>query len=313
MKNKNLNNFELSRSSVWLTGSTGFVGTHILDGLISRKIKHVTLLSHKNLARPSLSRISGQINQVLLDFDNKHHLSWINDCKLLTDPNYLILNGWGQVNDPDSKSHLVENVLSTTGLFNGVPKSDLEKVIFVGSIEEYGKRYGQLKEGEPSKPPINAYAEGKSLASFELAKAAETTNTPMQHCFVSNVYGPRQRDETLLPQLKRASSFTFSGQSYYRDYIFVADLVAVFLELLQSNVSSSVNIGSGVSTHCYDFVKTAWRLLGKDPSKLSFKHPELRDKTMMKCFDISRLMEIMPASFILNDIESGLMKTVKNL
>ena len=308
-----VNNLELSRSSVWLTGSTGFIGSHIFEGLISRKIKHVTLLSSENLVRPTVSRISKQISQVLLDFENEHHLSWIDGCKLLTDPNYLILNGWGHVANPNSKTHLVENVICTEGLFNAVPKSKLQKVIYLGSIDEYGTQYGKIKESDTPIPPLSNYAIGKSLASIKLIEAAKKTKTPIQHCFVSNVYGPRQRDETLLPQLKRADSFTFSGESYYRDYIFVEDLVAVLLELLQSRASSAVNIGSGVSTHCYDFVETAWRLLGKNPSKLSFKHPELRDETMMKCFDISRLKEIMPDSLLLNDIASGLMKTVKML
>lgn len=303
----------LEGAEIWITGGSGFIGSNICKILTKKPIKNLICFENKRVAEPSILRLDHRVNQVLLDFGNSQHLKWLRDTPTFTKPNYLLLVGWGSTGNPDLNLHQTENVASVVEFFEAVPKTSLRKVIFFGSIDEYGRRLGQINENDIPLPPFTSYAIGKAVAGKKLAELASKHKVSFQHCQISNVYGPGQREETLLPQIRKASSFKFSGESYFRDYIFVDDLINIVSVLLISDISSRVNIGSGISTHCFDFVRIAWDLMGKDPQKLSFTHPEIRDESLKKCFDISRLNEMVPRTLTINSVESGIRQTVSKL
>lgn len=304
---------DLERSSIWLTGGHGFIGSHLVEKLTERKFLNVTCLVNQSISDPAVKQLSEHITQVFINFENLKHLIWLSTSPLLIEPNYVLLAGWKNVGHPNLITHEIENVTSVVNLFNSIPKSHLKKTIFFGSIDEYGSRVGCIREDEPSIPPLSNYAKGKTLASSKLNEIANSFNLEIQHCYISNVYGPRQREVTMLHQMKKSESFRFSGENYYRDYIFVENLVDIILLLLKSDSSCKVNVGSGISTHCYDYVRTAWRLMNKNPKNLSFSHPEIRDFSREKFFDISRMQSLTSNNVKIDSIERGLMKTVARL
>lgn len=303
----------LENSVVWLTGGSGFIGSHLSKKLIATGTKKIFLLSNKNTSRPSLTQFDDQIDRIEINYQDMRHLNWLLNNARIAKPAYLIMAGWGSVGDPDSILHQSSNVTSTTNLFNAVPKEELRKAIFFGSIDEYGKRFGRIEESHVSVLPISSYAIGKSIAARKLEILAKQSRISMQHCLISNVYGPNQRDETLLPQMKKATHFEFRGESYYRDYIYVGDLTKILTTLLTSDCSGRLNIGSGKTTHCFDFARKAWALMGKNPKNLTFIHPEVQDESLMKCFNISRLRSQLPKDMTICGIEFGLAKTVLTL
>ena len=303
----------LEQSSIWLTGGRGFIGSHLVEKLTERNFSNVTCLVNQNVGDPGVRHISERITQVFINFENLKHLIWLSASPLLIEPNYLLLAGWGDVGHPNLIAHETENVSSVVNLFSSIPKTHLKKTIFFGSIDEYGNRCGCISEDTPPIPPLSIYAKGKTLASSKLNEIANCTNLEIQHCYISNVYGPRQRKSTLLSQMKNSDSFKFSGENYYRDYIYVENLVDIILFLIQSDSNYKVNIGSGVSTHCYDYVRTAWRLMNKNPDNLSFSYPEIRDLSQEKFFDISRIQSLISNNVEIDSIDSGLIKTVARL
>ena len=304
---------DLERSSIWLTGGRGFIGSHLVAKITERKFSNVTCLISQNISDPVVKRISEHITQVFINFENLKHLIWLSTSPLLIEPNYVLLAGWKNVVHPNLTAHETENVASVVNLFSSIPKSHLKKTIFFGSIDEYGDQFGRIREDEPPISPLSNYAKGKTLASLKLNEIANSFNLEIQHCYISNVYGPGQREVTMLPQMKKSKSFRFGGENYYRDYIFVENLVDIILLLLKSDLSFKVNVGSGVSTHCYDFARTAWRLMNKNPEDLSFSYPEIRDLSQEKFFDLSRMQSLTSSNVEIDSIERGLMKTVAQL
>ena len=297
-------------SSVWLTGGSGFIGTHLTQHLLAKRALVTIFSSQKNLSSPTLTQLDKGLFKITVDFENVGHLDWLSSNLNLTKPTHIIMAGWAAVGDPNSILRQNSNVISSTNFFNLVPKEKLQKTIFFGSIDEYGKRFGLIKESDLPIPPVSPYAIAKTTAAWELSLLAKRLKTSMQRCLISNVYGPGQRSGTLLPQMKTSEQFIFQGESYYRDYIFIDDLTNIVLELLLVDRNDDLNIGSGISTHYFDFARIAWAQMGRDPHKLSFVHPEVRDESMMKCFNIAKLIELIPRTLQFNGIESGLSKTM---
>lgn len=297
-------------SSVWLTGGLGFIGTRLTQHLLAKGALVTIFSSQKDLLSPTLTQLDKRLFKIAVDFESASHLDWLSLNLNFSKPTHIIMAGWTAVGDPNSILHHNSNVTSSTNFFNLVPKEKLQKTIFFGSIDEYGERLGLIKESDLPIPPISSYAIAKTKAARELSLLAKQFKTSMQHCLISNVYGPGQRGGTLLPQMKNSEQFIFQGESYYRDYIFIDDLRNIVLELLFVERNDDVNIGSGISTHCFDFARIAWAKMGKDPHKLSFVHPEVREESMMKCFNIAKLKELLPETLRFNGIGSGLTKTM---
>jgi len=297
----------LTESTVWLTGSNGFIGTNLKKQFITERINRLVLLSHRKIAKPKEIQIDHSIYSIEMNFGDSNHFDLLSGN--LLQPHYLIMNGWAEVANPESKIHQGANVFQTEALFNTISKENLVKVVFLGSIDEYGNQFGLIDEEDTPVHPLSSYAIGKIAASHRLEQLAAQSKTCLLHLLVSNVYGPNQREETLLPQMKKCVQFAFSGKSYYRDYIFVEDLTKIVTQLLTIDFCGRLNVGSGEATHSFDFARKAWALMGKSLDKLSFDYPEVRDTSMIQCLNISKLKGLLGKNLKINGIESGLTKT----
>lgn len=297
-------------SILWLTGGHGFIGSHLINKLSKDYSLKVYCLENKQIAFPQVIRTESGRTCVSLNFKDKNHLSWLTNSSDVQKPNYLLLLGWSAVNYPTSTVHQTENVESTFLIYEATPKTLLRKVLFFGSIDEYGSRLNEIEEGDVAIPPIYEYAKGKTLVGKKLKELSLALNIDFQHLFISNVYGSRQRPTSLLNCMMKSDSFTFSGGNYYRDYLHVTDLCEIIRSLLYTKSSLDLNVGSGVATHSYDFVRMAWKLMSKDPLRLNFIEPEFRHTSNEKRLNISRLKAQIPTELEIDDIQSGLIKTV---
>lgn len=298
---------------VWLTGGKGFIGSHLIDELEKVPSIEIYCLENKEIPLPQITRTESNPVFIALNFNDKAHLSWLGSSGEVPKPTNLLLLGWGKVDDPDSIDHQIKNVESTFLLYRAVPKTRLQKVIFFGSIDEYGSRLNGIAEGDHALPPISRYALGKSLASKKLRDLSHSLNINYQHLYVSNVYGSRQRPSALLNKMMDSDSFTFKGGNYFRDYLHVTNLCQITVSLLNSKSTLDTNVGSGVSTHSYDYVRMAWKVMSKDPLLLNFDEPEFRNISEAKYLNISRLRSQIPFDLKIDDIYLGLTKTVSGL
>jgi len=148
-----------NNQKIWLTGSRGFIGRHLVAEL--KDVCELKCLSNRKFENSS----SHENNQPFyVNFKDEDDIK--NAIESLGLPDVFIHLGWGDMANPHSEMHLVENVNQSKNLIDVLYKEGLKKFIFLGSMNEYGDRLGSLYEEMGPEGEITNYAKGK----IEVAK-----------------------------------------------------------------------------------------------------------------------------------------------
>jgi nucleoside-diphosphate-sugar epimerase len=216
---------------IYITGSSGFLGKHLLASLESKKISFKTA-SFTNIVK------NKKFNYKLLD-------------KIFVDKNIILLHlGWGAMNKPDSFKQF-NNFNGSKLLFDYSLKNNFKKVIFIGSIDEYGINHcGALSEKSKTKNINTEYGRQKLKVTNYGLNFFKNSNVEFYSLRPSHIYGHNQRRETIISQLlRRKKNILISNPLGFRDYVYVGDVVKAIL-LITLNKTKKIetgiyNIGSG--------------------------------------------------------------------
>jgi len=238
---------------IYITGSSGFIGKSLCNSLKKKKIKFKKIKIRKEIAKNIISKLSA------------------------TDENFLIHLGWGKMHDPWSTYHKKYNYVNSVKLFKIAKNLNFRKVIFCGSINEYGNKIGKIKETARPGKVETFYAKSKlKLTNFGL-RFFKNSNTQFYVVRPSYVYGPFQRKGTLVNLLIKASKkkeiIRMTKCESYRDYIFVDDVVSGIIKILLSNIKtkySIYNLGSQQCIKVKDFIILLSKILNFDSRYLKF-------------------------------------------
>jgi len=283
---------------IYITGTSGFIGRAVLEelnlkGIIYKKLKIRQKISNKDLNL--VSKLSSKNDSILI------HL------------------GWGKMGDPWSNFHLKNNYENSLKLFKIAKKNKFKKVILCGSMNEYGNKYGPLKEGMKSGKLETLYAKSKyKLTNFGL-KFFKKTKTDFFSVRPSYVYGPYQRKGTLVDLLikafKKKATLKMSQCSSYRDYIYVEDVAKGIMKiaLVEKKIETGVyNLGSGKCITIRNFITIFCKLIRFNNKFLKFgaipdKKEQKQLKSYMVCTKIRKNLKWSPNS----NIKFGLSKMAK--
>ena len=214
-------------------------------------------------------------------------------------PDSFIHLGWGDMTIPMSKLHLTDNITEAKILIETLFEAGLKEFVFIGSMNEYGARVGALSEEmEPQGRLIN-YAKGKievAKYGFDMSKKF---NSHFIHIRPFYVYGPGQRQGSLINELFEAylnnRAPKLGSCDYYRDYIYVKDVAEGIVRSTDLYNSCTINLGIGTFIKVKDFVTMFWDKLGGDMERLNFgSGPMLKDEPdQPKSYaDLTRLFEL---------------------
>lgn len=246
-----------SKTKVLITGSSGFIGYHLLNNLIN---ENCTIYCFSRRANAN-ELTSHKVQYFEVDLNQKERLfDLVDNIK----PDYVIhlaglksrSNGSNEVNNL-----FQNNVYGTLNLFESlINVTNLKQITVLGSIEEYGITKVPFKEGS-FENPISFYGITK-LSITKLAQIfVKEYNLPITILRPSLVYGPMQGPEmfisSLIYSLSKNKSFSMSKGEQYRDFIYVDDLVeAIKKTLIINNLSGLIiNIASGVSYKLSDVAR----------------------------------------------------------
>ena len=151
-----------------------------------------------------------------------------------------------------SPTRLLEsNVMSTAALLEAAHKRQLKRFVFLSSCAVYGE---DMRTGEDSLCcPITINGISKHLNEKLVAEFCTANRIEYQILRVFNSYGGDDRF-SIFSKLKRAlqngTPFTLNNDGrMQRDFIHVADVASVVLNLLDARVQHThLNIGTGVAT-----------------------------------------------------------------
>ena len=241
MKNKN----------VLVTGGLGFIGSHIVDNLISDNnvtiIDNLTTGTLKNLNKPehdNLEIVEEDIRYANLDDltsgkDYVFHLAAMTSVPL-------------SVEKPVECSEI--NLDTTVKLLKSAVDNDVKKFIFSSSSSVYGQNKNMpLKETEPPMP-TSPYASSKASCELYLRSFYDSYGLDYTSLRYFNIFGPRQDKNSqyaaVIPNfinaiLKDEQPVIYGDGEQTRDFVYVEDIVNANIAAAKSDYNGIVNVASG--------------------------------------------------------------------
>jgi UDP-glucose 4-epimerase len=242
------------KMKVLVTGGAGFIGSHIVDRLIT---KGYDVIIVDNLSTGKEKNINRKAKFYKLDIQNpelesvfqkeqpdyvNHHAAQIDVRCSFTDPIF------------DAKV----NILGTINLLQNCVKYKVKKLIFASSG---GAIYGEQEifpapETHPLRP-ISPYGISKLVAEHYLYYYKTIYGLDYVSLRYSNVYGPRQDPfgeagvvAIFIQKMLNGKQPIIHGDGEQtRDFIYVEDVVEANILAMKSNTSENIfNIGTGIET-----------------------------------------------------------------
>ena len=262
---------------ILITGGAGFIGSHIVESLLS--LGH-TVVVYDNFSSGSLFNLQSLIKNKnlkiiegdILDFEmlNKslknidlvsHHAAQLEIFLSIEDP----------VKDLEINTIGTLNVLKASSL-NGV-----SKVINVSSACVYGQTSRPSSENSPTNPNWD-YGVSKLSGEKYAQIYNDYKNLSVVNLRYSIVYGEREWYRRVMPifskrYIKNEDLIIFGKGEQKRDFIYIMDLVKAHnLCLFNSKANGNIyNIGSGESISIFELAKTFLTLRGMYSGKIVFE------------------------------------------
>ncbi len=247
---------------VLVTGGAGFIGSHIVEGLLQAGHEAIVLddLSHgkrENLPPGTplyeVDVRDGAAVEAVLD---KVHPQ-------------VILHQAAQVSVPYSVAYPAEdgavNVLGTLNLLEGAQRHRVEKFVFASSVAVYGPpQYLPCDEYHPT-VPLSPYGMSKWAAESYIRLFHRLYGLRYTILRYGNVYGPRQDAEGEAGVIAIFVSRMLAGEptvidgdgEQTRDFLYVGDVARANLLALEGGDGETLNLGTGRATSILEL----WRLL----------------------------------------------------
>ena len=246
---------------IFLTGGTGFIGSHFVNAAHQAGYDIVAIRKHGSTPRVKLEKEPNWVNGCLDDNFSKK----MENCDILV---HFAAHSSNPPYDSTEKC-LYWNFTSTLQLFNQAEKSGIKKFIVAGSCFEYGLS-GEEYEFIPTSAalkPINSYPVSKAALSTALYGWTIEKKVQLQILRIFQVFGEGELEDRLWPSLKKSA---LKGEDYpmtkgeqVRDFIHVEKVVSKFLDALKfNNLENGIprisNIGSGMPMSVLEFSKYWW-------------------------------------------------------
>ena len=244
----------MSAKSIFVTGASGFIGSHLAERLVKEGYKVKALSEYnsfndigwlKDVKPNTLTEIevvsgdvrdAGQMMREARGFDCIIHLA-----SLIAIPYSYIA----------PQSYVETNILGTLNVLNAARENGAQ-VIHTSTSEVYGTaEYVPINETHPLKgqSPYSASKIGADQLAFSFFSSFDL---PVKIIRPFNTYGPRQSMRAVIPViigqiLGGAKSIKLGSVHPKRDFNFIEDTVEGFLSALksQNGIGSVTNIGSG--------------------------------------------------------------------
>lgn len=236
---------------VLVTGATGFLGQHICGALLQRGHELAGLSRHGSVAAPERESryttikytMGDQLPEAVIDFA----------------PEVIVHLAWDGI--PDfSEQKCVSNVESQLRFLNETKRfTSLRKLLVAGTCREYGLKQGICFESDYAVPDSYFSWAKQSLHDF-FSLNCQQRGVSLSWFRIFYVYGPGQREESLIPTLIRAVKKNvmpkINNPLSFNDYIYIADVVKAFVVGAENvECEGTFNLGSGRTTSIAEIVK----------------------------------------------------------
>lgn len=269
-----------------VTGAAGFIGSHLVQGLLDRNL-YVVGIDRRSPRSDALAELN--LREVL----NHSRFSLVDGDLLDTDVT-------GLVEQADCVFHLAAvpgvrtswarfqecaaaNLLATDRLLRACAGAGVPRLIYASSSSVYGLSNAPSKEIDPT-VPVSPYGVTK-LAAEQLCLAyAKRPGSRLSVAALRyfTVYGPRQRPDMAIARILTAAltgeQYTIFGDgTQRREFTYVGDVVDATIAAAELDVPAVViNVGGGSSVSMIDVIREAHEATG-NPVPLTAVDPQAGD------------------------------------
>lgn len=246
-----------------VTGADGFIGSHLVDLLLSRGIKVRALCQYNsfnswgwldNVRHPGLEIVCGDVRDAAFcrhisrDVDTIFHLA-----ALIAIPYSYVA----------PESYVDTNITGTLNMCQAARDMGVERLIVTSTSEVYGTaQYVPIDEKHPRQPQ-SPYSATKIGADAIAKSFFNAFGLPVVIARPFNTYGPRQSARAIIPtiisQIAAGNSEIKVGDlTPTRDFNYVADTCRGFLALAAADgiEGEEINIATGTEISMADTLAT---------------------------------------------------------
>ena len=251
----------LSGKKILVTGSSGFVGSHVINGL------------------PKSLVIGNKGKRV--DLRNKDDVLKLRKAD-------IVIHAAGAIPKPNPSElsyYFENNVLGTLNILEYCIKKDIEKLVYVSTYIYGHPKYCPIDEDHPINPHT-PYTESKYLAERLCKFYYEKYGLKTVILRPFGIFGKFQRPGLLIPNLidslKTGKRVVVTNKKSKRDYLFIGDFVRLVEKILQCDQKFEIfNVGTGTA-HSFEEVIRAIEKIAEKKLNISYRNdmktfiPEIR-------------------------------------
>tara|TARA_Y100000766_G_C18913584_1_gene609685 strand:- start:3722 stop:4573 length:852 start_codon:yes stop_codon:yes gene_type:complete len=271
---------------IFLTGGTGFIGSHLLNDLT---IDGFHVIAHRRGKQSKTKiKIKQKINWIECSLDDI-------DVNFFKDIDIIIHLASHSVQYPfDGLMPCIKNnVHIPLKLFQNALNGGVKKFVIAGSCVEYGlsgENYEYIPVDAPLNP-ANTYATSKAMSYYAFKELFSETNALVHYHRIFHVFGEGQQSDRLWPFLKNCAvknkdvDLTLGEQVF--DFINVGEVSSKFIKSAKicsksnSNGFFVYNMGSGNPITIKEFAEFWWKKWNAK-GNLNFGKKKYRDKEIMR-------------------------------
>jgi len=298
-----------------VTGGAGFIGSHIVERLLSNNWDVVVL---DDLSGGKMENIAQFLERV--EFVKGSITDGKAVKKAIADVDYVFHEAAVvsvQASFLEPQKTMLVNVEGTKTLLDEALDAGVKRVIFASSAAVYGSAEPPIREDFELKP-LSPYGESK-VAGEQLMREYAKKGLETVSLRYFNVYGPRQNPSSqysgvitrfVHKMLNGERPVIYGDGNQTRDFIFIEDVVSAnILAAKNKNAAGDVfNIGSGVPLTINQLVGILSELLNYDGDP---EYTERREGDIYDSYaDISKAQSLLGFK-VTTSIEEGLKKTIE--
>lgn len=291
----------MANSKTLITGSAGFIGSHLTE-LCIEKGNDVRALVHYNSKNDwgwlegskyvsEIEIVSGDIR----DYDSVYNA--IKGCDTIFHLAALIGIPYSYVSP---QAYIRTNIGGTYNVLQAARELETENILVTSTSETYGTaQYVPIDERHPMVGQ-SPYSATKIAADHLALSYYRSFNLPVKIVRPFNTYGPRQSARAIVPtiitQILNGQSTVKLGNLFpTRDLTFVKDTSDGFIEIAKSDrlFGEITNIGVNEEISIGDLAKLIAKLMGGDIEIISVQERIRPEKSEVErlCCNNSKLLE----------------------
>ena len=254
--------------SVLVTGSEGFIGSHVTEQLVRRGAKVRSFVMYN--FRGELGWIGHLKDQVDIYPGDIRDYNAVHEAMKGAD---VVLHLAASISVPYSVVHPREvietNVLGTLNALIAAKERKVKRIVQVSTSETFGNpEYVPIDEKHP-KNPQSPYAASK-VACDSMCKAFyDSYNLPVVIIRPFNTFGSRQSPRAIIPsiilQLLDGNTVKAGNLFTTRDLTFVEDTAAGIIRggFVKGIDGNEINLGTNTETRMEDLIRLIAKLMGR--------------------------------------------------